>query len=110
MYGLVYTNKHFQWDLSDKGTLNTINERAHRLVVYAYFYRNKIIHEHLVENPFMISITRGLNILLANLLGSLVEKIIFNPDFIMEDIVRQIKSDLEKQVKQISQKKRNNNA
>lgn len=111
MYGFVYTNEHFQWNIKDDSRRRKkIKRRATRLVTYAYYYRNRAIHEHLIENPFMISVVRGLNILLANFLNVFIQKIIFNPDATVEAVFMQLKSDLERQAQEISQRERENNA
>jgi hypothetical protein len=99
IYSFVYMNEHHKWDLTNSKAKRIVKSRSNRLVTYAYFYRNQIVHGHLVENPFMISVTRGLNIFLANLLGLIMEKIVFMPDYSMDNIFKQLQSDLEKRTK-----------
>jgi len=98
IYSFVYINEHHRWDLTNSKAKTIIKQRANRLVTYAYFYRNQIVHGHLIENPFMISVTRGFNIFLAHLLSLIMKKIVFNSDCGMDDIFKQLQSDLEKQI------------
>jgi len=107
VYSFIYINKFHRWDLSNKNTTNEINRRAENLVVYVYTYRNKLVHSHLIENSFMISLSKGINIIFREILSLMIDKIIVNPDFIIEDVINQIKSDLNKSIEELSDEKRN---
>ncbi len=101
VYSFIYTNDCYKWDLSNKKLINEIDNRAKHLIVYAYMYRNKIVHSHLIENSFMISISRGINIIFRQLLILLVGKIVLNTDFELTKIVDQLKSDLNKNIEKL---------
>lgn len=105
IYSFVYTNKWHEWDLSIKQAQNEVKRRAERIVIYAYAYRNKIVHSHLTENAYMISISRGLNIVFGQLLSALMEKIILDHDYTIEGVFFQLQSDLAKRVEEIKRKK-----
>jgi len=104
VYSFIYINKYHKWDLKDKKAVSEINKRAERLVVYVYTYRNKLVHSHLIENSFMISLSKGINIVFKEILSLLIDKIILNNDFIIEDIMNQLKSDLYKNIDDIKNK------
>ena len=59
-------------------------------------YRNKLVHSHLLEDSLMISFAKGLNIIFKELLNLIINKIIIVSDFNMDDVINQLKSDLEK--------------
>ncbi len=66
------------------------------MVIYSYSYRNKLVHSHLLEDSLMISCTKGLNLIFKELLNLIINKIIIVSDFNMDDVINQLKSDLEK--------------
>ena len=101
VYSFIYVNKFHKWNLNDENSIKEVNRRAERLVVYAYTYRNKLVHAHLIENSFMISLSKGINIIFREILSLMIDKIIINPDFKIEDVVSQIKSDLNKNIEDL---------
>ena len=96
MYSFIYSNKHYKWDTTDSKIKNQILVKAKRLVIYSYTYRNKLVHSHLLEDSLMISFAKGLNIIFKELLNLIINKIIIVSDFNMDDVINQLKSDLEK--------------
>jgi len=84
IYKFIYTDK------------DLIKCRAKHLTIYAYTYRNKIVHSHLVENSLMISVAKGINIIFKHILIHLLEKIVLSPDFELVNVINQLKSDLNK--------------
>lgn len=105
VYKFIYSNTHHRWDLTDKKAINEINQRAKRLVIYGYTYRNKLVHSHLSEDSFMISVSKGMNIIFKSFLSLMIDKIIVDPDFNMDDIVNQLNSDLQKQIAELKKSK-----
>lgn len=96
VYSFIYTNKQYRYDLTDKKIKNEIQKRVTQLVVYAYTYRNKLVHAHLLEDSLMISFAKGLNIIFKELLSLIIDKIIIVSDFNIDDVINQLKSDLDK--------------
>lgn len=101
VYSFIYSNKHYKWDITDKDIRNQILRKAKRLVIYSYTYRNKLVHSHLLEDSLMISFAKGLNIIFKELLSLILDKIIIVSDFNMDDVINQLKSDLEKKIMKI---------
>ena len=104
VYSFIYINNHFRWDLSKKENTIEVNNRAKSLIIYTYAYRNKLVHSHLLEDSLMISITKGINIVFKNFLSLCIDKMIVTSDFDMNDIVSQLKSDLQKNIKELKNK------
>jgi len=100
VYSFIYTN-NYKKDLSKAKLVKEIERRAKHLIVYAYTYRNKIVHSHLIEDSLMISISKGINIIFKNILILFIEKIALSPDFDLENIVNQLKSDLNKNIEKM---------
>ena len=96
VYSFIYTNEHYRYDLNDKSIQNKIKKNATHLFVYAYTYRNKLVHSHLLEDSLMISFAKGLNIIFKELLSLIIDKIIIVSDFNIDDIFNQLNSDLSK--------------
>jgi len=101
IYSQIYMNEHYRWNLTESKYQNLIKKKSNRLVIYAYFYRNRIIHDYLVETSFMISISRGLNIILANFLNLLIQKIIINTNSTVEEVFMLMQSDLEQEIEKL---------
>jgi len=104
VYSFIYTNDYYKWDLSNKELVEKINNRAKHLVVYAYTYRNKIVHSHLLEDSLMISVSKGINIIFKQLLILLLEKIILSSDFELKNVINQLQSDLNNNTKKMKNK------
>lgn len=101
VYKFIYSNNHYGRDLSDKKAISEINQRAKVLVIYGYTYRNKLVHSHLLEDSFMISISRGMNIIFKSFLSLMIDKIIVASDFDLSSVIDQLRSDLNKQMEEL---------
>jgi len=98
VYRFIYTNK----------SSKEINYHSKHLVIYAYTYRNKIVHSYLIEDSLMISVSKGINIIFEKILILIIGKIVFSLDFNLEDIVSQLKSDLNKNTEKMKNENNGN--
>lgn len=92
---LVYSQEYRYISHKCKESNEFWKDKSNRLITYAYLYRNKIAHSHLVENQFMISISRGLNFILRNFLSLVLNRIIADIDLSLKDLYFLVKSDIE---------------
>ncbi|WP_150464922.1 hypothetical protein [Francisella sp. SYW-2] len=79
----------------EKSRRKECKQISKKIVTYAYLYRNKIAHSHLVENQLMIATTKGLHMALKEFLSLIFHKISNDIDLLIKDLYFLVKGDIE---------------